>query len=297
MPRRHQHRSSRRLNRRLKPVASGSRSRASGVRFARLVTIMQRLRSRTGCPWDKEQTLESLKPFVLEETYEVLDAIDRRDYDALKYEIGDLLFEAVFLAQICAEAGRFTVADAIKAITEKLVRRHPHVFGEGVTRKHLASSGAVREQWERLKAKESGPERQGVLAGVPPTLPALLRAYEIGSRVAAVGFDWATPADVIAKIDEEIGELRHAMKRETRTRVAEEMGDLLFALVNLSRKLGIEPEAALRSANDKFSRRFAGVEARLARRGRSVHVATREELERAWQEVKGVRARRSRKTR
>ena len=150
---------------------------------------MRRLRSSSGCPWDREQTLDSLKPFVLEETYEALDAIDQKNYDALRQEIGDLLFEAVFLAQICAEAGHFTIGDAIDAVNSKLIRRHPHVFGRSAARRQVASSEAVLKQWERLKAKEQEPTRREVLAGVPRALPGLLRAYEMGSRAATVGFD------------------------------------------------------------------------------------------------------------
>ena len=250
---------------------------------------MRRLRSASGCPWDREQTLDSLKPFVLEETYEALDAIDQKDYDALRQEIGDLLFEAVFLAQICAEAKHFTIGDTIDAVNRKLIRRHPHVFGRPAARRRLASSDAVLEQWERLKAKEQEPARRGVLAGVPRTLPALLRAYEMGSRAATVGFDWTEPGDVIAKIDEEVAELRQAMDDEPQDRVADEMGDLLFTIANLCRKLGIEPEAALRSANDKFAKRFAAVEACLADRGQSVHAAIADELEQAWRDVKAQR--------
>jgi len=272
-------------------------------RFRALVALMQRLRAPDGCPWDREQTLESLRGFLLEETYEVLDAIDRGDRARLAGEIGDLLFEGVFLAQICAEDGDFTVADSLRAITDKLVRRHPHVFGQARARKAMPGARPapapprrraietpeqVVEQWEQIKAREQSAsgEPRGVLAGVPRSLPALLRAYEIGTRVSAVGFDWARPEDVVDKIDEEVAEFRRAIGHESPERAEEEMGDLLFSVANLCRKLGIEPESALRKANEKFSVRFAKVERGLDARGRSVHDATLEEMEAEWQRVK-----------
>ena len=258
---------------------------AAGQAFARLVGIMQRLRGPGGCPWDHQQTLESLRPFVLEETYEVLQAIDSGDRDALRGEIGDFLFEGVFLAQIAADEGHFTVVESIEAICEKLVRRHPHVFGTDSTAK---TAGQVLEQWEEIKAREqqASGRKKAVLAGMPKTLPALLGAHEIGTRVAAVGFDWARTEDVIEKIREEVEELAGAFRRETRERVEEEMGDLLFSIANLSRKLGVEPESALRKANEKFAARFAALEAFLEERGRTVHEASLEEMETAWEAIK-----------
>lgn len=259
--------------------------RDAGREFQRLVDVMQRLRGPDGCPWDREQTLATLRPFVLEETYEVLDAIDRGDHDALRGEIGDFLFEGVFLAQIAHDEGRFSVADSLRAITGKLIRRHPHVFG---TAKGVTTAGKVVEQWEQIKAREQGDAGQtrSVLRGIPKALPALLGAHEISTRAAAVGFDWARPDDVLAKIEEEVAELKHAVARETHARVEEEMGDLLFALANLARKLGVEPESALRQANQKFSARFERVERHFEARGRSVHDATLDEMEGAWQEIK-----------
>ena len=247
---------------------------------------MARLRGPQGCPWDREQTLESLRAFLLEETHEVLEAIDRGDYVALRGEIGDLLFEGVFLAQVAADDGRFTVADSLRAIVAKLIRRHPHIFDpQG---RPLDTPGEVHQQWEQIKAKEQAEagERRSVLRGLSKSLPSLLRAYEIGTRAAAVGFDWARTADVIDKIEEEVAELRTAVASEGRARSEEEMGDLLFAIVNLSRKLGIEPESALRQANEKFTRRFEALEDRLHARGRSVHEATLDEMEREWREIK-----------
>jgi MazG family protein len=255
------------------------------------------LRSPSGCPWDRKQTPESLRPFLLEETYEALDAIDRGDLDSLGGELGDLLFQCVFQSQIAAEEGRFDIADAVMSIARKLIRRHPHVFtaagrplSAAARRRATAkSSDQVLTQWEALKAREqhAAGAKARILAGVPRALPSLLRAHEIGTRVAAVGFDWPRASDVMDKIDEEARELREALA-ESPARAAEELGDLLFALSNLSRKLGIEPEAALRKANDKFSERFAAVESLMEARGRSVHGASLEELEAAWTEIKKI---------
>ncbi len=258
----------------------------AGAAFQALVDIMARLRGPRGCPWDREQTLQSLRGFVLEETHEVLDAIDRGDTDALRGEIGDLIFEGVFLAQISADEGHFTVADSLRSITEKLIRRHPHIFDpEG---RPLDTPGEVHQQWEQIKSKEQADagERRSVLRGVPRALPALLRAHEIGTRVAAVGFEWANAADVVDKIEEEVAELRQAVDGEGPARTEEEMGDLLFSITNLARKLGIDSESALRKANEKFTRRFNALEERLHARGRSVHDATLEEMEREWEAVK-----------
>jgi MazG family protein len=261
-------------------------ARTAGREFQTLVDIMARLRGPDGCPWDREQTIESLRGFVLEETYEVLDAIDRGDHDALRGEVGDLLFEGVFLAQVEADAGRFSVTDSLRAISEKLVRRHPHIFE--LTASHVRTAGQVMEQWEQIKAreqKEAG-ERRSLLRGVPKSLPSLLRAHEIGTRVAAVGFDWAKTTDVIEKIEEEVSELRQAIAREGHIRAEEEMGDLLFSLAQLARQLNIEPESALRKANEKFSARFEQLEHGFEARGESIHEATLDRMEAEWKRVK-----------
>jgi MazG family protein len=257
----------------------------AGRAFQTLVDVMRRLRGPNGCPWDREQSFETLRPFVLEETYEVLEAIDRRDFDDLRGEIGDLLFEGVFLAQIASDEDRFTVADSLQHITDKLIRRHPHVFGSA---KHVRTSGQVLEQWEQIKSREHQGEgrRPSVLRGLPKALPALLGAHEIGTRAAAVGFDWATAEDVVAKIEEEVAELRQAARDEPRERVEEEMGDLLFAIANLARKLGIEAESALRRANQKFADRFQKLEQAFDDQGRSVHDASLEEMEATWEAIK-----------
>jgi len=269
-------------------------SNGAGERFDKLVEIMRALRAPDGCPWDREQTQASLRPFVLEETYEVLEAIESGGPVQLCEELGDFLFEAVFLAQIAAERDEFTIGDAIDAICEKLVRRHPHVFARGESDPTL-TSGQVIEKWETLKAREREAAGQPAkkprttLSGVPKTLPSLLRAYEVSARAAAVGFDWAKAADVLDKIEEEVAELRHEVESGATghlSRAEEEMGDLLFAIANLSRKLGIEPEAALRRANDKFTTRFDAVERAFTARSRSMSEATLEEMEAEWQKVK-----------
>ena len=234
----------------------------AGEAFQRLVEIMKRLRGPGGCPWDHEQTIQSLRGFVLEETYEVLDAIDRDDHDGLRGEIGDFIFEGVFLAQIEADGGHFEVADSLTDIAEKLIRRHPHVFA---TAAGVDTPGKVVEQWEQIKSREQkdAGKKRSLLSGVPKSMPSLLRAHEIGTRVAAVGFDWARTADVVDKIEEEVAELREAIAHESHERAEEEMGDLLFSIANLARKLGIEPESALRKANEKFSGRFTALEGRV----------------------------------
>lgn len=276
------------------PSATGATSGGIGGRFDRLVEIMRTLRSPDGCPWDREQTQASLRPFVLEETYEVLEAIDSGSSSQLCEELGDFLFEAVFLAQIADERGEFTIADAIDAICDKLVRRHPHVFAREAGEPSL-TPGQVVEKWETLKAREREASGQPTkrakttLSGVPKTLPSLLRAYEVSARAAAVGFDWVKATDVLDKIEEEVAELRREVESGATghlSRAEEEMGDLLFAIANLSRKLGIEPEAALRRANEKFTTRFDAVEQAFTSRGESISDATLDEMEAEWRRVK-----------
>jgi len=268
----------------------------AGKRFDRLVEIMRALRAPDGCPWDREQTQASLRPFVLEETYEVLEAIESGSPAHLCEELGDFLFEAVFLAQISDERGEFTIADAIDAICDKLVRRHPHVFAREEGDPSL-TSGQVIEKWETLKARERAaaglPAKKPhtTLSGVPKTLPSLLRAYEVSARAAAVGFDWAKASDVLDKIEEEVAEVRREVESGATgdlSRAEEEMGDLLFAIANLSRKLGIEPEAALRRANEKFTTRFDAMEGAFAARGKLLSDASLHEMEREWQRVKAT---------
>jgi MazG family protein len=274
--------------------APSAAARAAADQFARLVDIMATLRAPDGCPWDREQTIDTLKPFVLEETYEVLEAIDQTDHHALREELGDFLFEAVFVAQLESEAGHFTIADSVQAIADKLVRRHPHVFARETLEAPVDTAGQVKVRWEEIKAQERGAAAapKTLLGGVPAALPALLRAYQIGSRAASVNFDWIAAHDVVDKIQEEVDEIREVAQAGDAadpTRVEEEVGDLLFAIANLSRKLGVEPETALRKANDKFTRRFTAMEKRIDASGRRMRDMSLEELEAEWQLVKANR--------
>jgi MazG family protein len=271
-----------------------SDSTRAAAAFSRLIDIMATLRGPGGCPWDREQTIDTLKPFVLEETYEVLDAIDRHDHAALAEELGDFVFEAVFLAQLEAEAGHFTIADSVETVADKLVRRHPHVFKREEGEAALDTAGQVRTRWEDIKAQErsaggDASREKTLLSGIAPTLPALLRAYHIGVRAASVGFDWTHATDVVAKIEEEVAEIREAVGHADRTeqdQVEEEVGDLLFAIANLARKLGVEAETALRKANDKFTRRFTAMERSIAASDRAMREMTLEQLEAEWQLAK-----------
>ena len=261
-------------------------AQCAGERFAKLVELMRTLRSSVGCAWDREQTLASLRPFILEEAYEVVDAIDRNSSEDLCDELGDLLLEAVFVAQICAETGEFTIADSANAINAKLIRRHPHVFGKGAA--HELSSREVKAQWDQIKSQERGERttRSGLLDDIPDSLPSLMRASRIGARTARVGFDWDESRDVLEKVDEELTELREAIDADEQAHVDEELGDLLFTLANLARKLNLDPESSLRSANQKFKRRFQLLEENLSKQGKSLHEATSEELEQEWRTVK-----------
>src|SRR5262245_20653688 len=279
-----------------------SDSARAAQEFVRLIDIMATLRGPGGCPWDREQTIDTLKPFVLEETYEVIEAIDHHDHTALKEELGDFVFEAVFLAQLEAEAGHFSIADSLTIVADKLVRRHPHVFKRDEGEAALHSGEQVRVRWEEIKAQErsgSGetPKPKTLLSGIAPALPALLRAYHIGTRAASVGFDWARPGGVVEKIQEEVNELREVTNDHARAE--EEMGDLLFAIANLARKIGIEPETALRKANDKFTRRFAEMERGIVASGHTMAKLSLDELEIEWQKTKerisheGTKTRRS----
>jgi nucleoside triphosphate diphosphatase len=302
---------------RAEPPAPG---RTPADAFAALVELMRILRSPEGCPWDREQTIDTLKPFVLEEAHEVVDAIERGDLESLKGEIGDLVFEGVFLAQLCSElppdqgaAAGFTITDALNDVRAKLVRRHPHVFAADPSTSTVTTAGAVKKQWDEIKADERaarGNPGEGLFDRIPRSLPSLLRAHEIGVRAASVGFDWPQAADVLDKVAEELGELRAAVERRDRggdraeetgttaeaghdrTRptsgtVDEELGDLLFAIANLARKLGIDPEVSLRDANRKFLARFDAMRERLASLGIPLGQAGLDEMEAAWQEVKG----------
>lgn len=251
---------------------------------------MAQLRGPEGCPWDREQTLSTLKPFVLEEAYEVVEAIDRHDIDELRGELGDLVFEAVFLAQLCAEAGHFTIGDAVQHVVDKLIRRHPHVFGTKRARaSNVDTSAKVVTQWDAIKAQErrtAGKPDAGPLGDVPLAMPALLRALHISKRAAKVGFEWATARDVLLKVKEELMEVEDAMALDARPAIEEELGDLLFSMVNLARKSRIDPEAALRAANKKFVRRFTAMALHLESRGLSLGETSLAEMEASWTQVK-----------
>lgn len=246
---------------------------------------MQRLRAPDGCPWDRKQDFDSIKPYLLEETYEVLDAIDARDWAGLREEIGDLLLEAAFFAQMADEAGHFRMEDSLDAINQKLVRRHPHVFGEGTAE----TPEDVKQRWDEIKAqekKEQGREH-GLLEGVPRALPSLVEAAQISSRAAGAGFDWENVDQVLEKLDEERDELDAARTDGlSREHVEMEIGDILFTIVNVARFLKVDPEQALRRTNRKFRDRFAYVEAKLKEQGKTPRDSTLAEMEALWQEAK-----------
>ncbi|MGH7361814.1 MAG: nucleoside triphosphate pyrophosphohydrolase [Candidatus Methylomirabilales bacterium] len=246
---------------------------------------MARLRGPGGCPWDREQSPSSIAPYLLEETYEVLEAIEEGKGARLREELGDLLLQVVFHAQMAAEAGQFTIADVLRGISEKLVRRHPHVFGAGDAK----TASEVLARWEAIKQheREVNGEEASALAGVPRTLPALLRAHRLQEKASrAAGFDWPAVAPVLAKVEEEWAELRGALAAGDPARVGPEFGDLLFGLVNLSRFVGVNPEMVLTAATERFIRRFHYIEAALAKRGKSPRKSTLEEMDLLWEEAK-----------
>ena len=256
-----------------------------GEKFQRLVDIMARLRAPGGCPWDREQTFDTIKPYLLEESYEVLDAIDARDWNELRGELGDLMLQAVFFSQMAAEQKLFDIGGALDAINEKLVRRHPHVFGE----QSAETAGDVRKIWSEVKAAEKEEKGQGskpLLASVPRALPALVEAQQLTSRAAHVGFDWENAEQVLDKLREELDEFHAARLGTSQEELEGELGDLLFVLVNLARFVKVDPEQALRRTNAKFRRRFGYIERKLAERGKSPAESTIEEMEALWQEAK-----------
>ena len=259
-------------------------SRPDAGAFAELVEIMARLRAPDGCPWDREQTHASLKPYLLEEVYEALEAIDQEDHQALCRELGDVLLQVVFHAQIAAESGRFSAAEVCRAISDKLVRRHPHIFGD----LQVDSAKEVVTNWERIKEEERRAEDRpaSVLEGVPKHAPALLRAQRIQARASRVGFDWDDIEGPLDKVEEEFSELREAAEQGETARIHEEFGDLLFALVNTGRFLDLSAEDVLRQAVDKFEDRFHKVEAFFRERGRDMRQASLEEMDRIWDQVK-----------
>jgi len=246
---------------------------------------MARLRAPGGCPWDREQSFDTIKPYLLEETYEVLEAIDQRDWAALADELGDLLLQAVFFAQMAAEENKFRIDDSIDAIVQKLIRRHPHVFADGSAK----TADDVKRRWDEIKAdekKSKGEPARGLLESVPRNLPALVEAQQIASKAAGVGFDWENADQVLDKLHEELDEFHEARRHASRQELEDELGDLLFVLVNLARFVKVDPEQALRSTNAKFRRRFGYVEQKLAERGKSALESSVAEMESLWQEAK-----------
>jgi tetrapyrrole methylase family protein/MazG family protein len=266
-------------------------------RFQKLTDLMAALRAPHGCPWDRKQTHESLKPYLLEETYEVLESIDHQDGRKLSEELGDVLLQVLFHSQIAAEAGAFTIDDVLDRLADKLVRRHPHVFPNGSKDSVPTNAEQVLARWEDIKRAERQAEGrpESVLDGVPQTLPALLRAYQIQARAARVGFDWSPDQagfdQVLAKIEEEIRELRSALRQPLphdtqHAAISAEFGDILFSLVNLARFLKVNPEDALRVAVNRFAARFQYIEGRAAQGGRAVGELSLDEMNRLWEEAK-----------
>jgi MazG family protein len=267
-------------------------------RCEELVELMARLRAPDGCPWDREQTAKTLRTYLVEETYEVLDAIERDDPQALRDELGDLLLQILFHAQIASEQGRFSMDDVLSNLHDKLVRRHPHVFGDA----RAETPGQVVQNWEALKAAERSlheanrgggrtglsatPAEKSILAGVSSHLPALLEAFQVSRRAASAGFEWQKFEDLLAKLDEEVEELRRARASADPEWLEDEIGDLLFVVVNVARYLGYDPEPALRRANRRFRRRFAELEAELTKKGRRLEEANLAELDALWELVK-----------
>jgi len=256
--------------------------------IARLIEIMAQLRNPDGgCPWDLEQTFATIAPYTIEEAYEVAEAIADNDMRELRDELGDLLLQVVFHARMAEEAGAFSFGDVVEAITAKLIRRHPHVFGDAAAR----SAGDVRGQWERIKAdekRERGVEHKRTLDGIPTALPALIRATKLQAKASTVGFDWNDPRAVLAKLREEIGEIEAELPGGDKDRLEDEVGDLLFAAVNLARHLKVDADQALRRTNGKFERRFAAIEDGLAEQGRAPADATLDEMEALWQRAKAA---------
>lgn len=258
---------------------------ASGEQFEALVQIMERLRADNGCPWDREQTRETLKPFLIEEAYEVVEAIDEGDPKHLMEELGDLLFQVVFHAQVAAERREFTIGQVLAATADKMVRRHPHVFGDSTA----STTHEVLEQWEELKREERNAAAAipaSALDGVPRELPGLLRAQRLQDKASRTGFDWPEISGVMAKVEEELGELKEAIGSAAPEAVEEELGDVLFSLVNLARFLNLSAEDALRRSIARFATRFQRMEEALQRDGRRLKEMSIEEMDRLWEEAK-----------
>ncbi|MEW6001800.1 MAG: nucleoside triphosphate pyrophosphohydrolase [Nitrospirota bacterium] len=249
--------------------------------FQELLKIMEELRGERGCPWDKEQTRESLKPFIIEESYELIESIEEGDAEKIKEELGDLLFQIVFQCQIAKEKKEFDMPDVIKKIGEKMIARHPHVFGEA----EYKTTGEVLVHWEEQKKRE-GKGRESILEGVPKALPSLLRARRLQDRVGKVGFDWKRVEDVLDKLDEELKEFKKAMEMKNRDEIEDELGDIFFMLVNVSRFINVNPEDALRKTIGKFISRFRYIEMKAADEGKELSEMTLEEMDKLWDRAK-----------
>ncbi len=260
-------------------------SESAGEKFERLVAIMARLRAPGGCPWDREQSFDTIKPYLLEETYEVMEAIDARDWPELAEELGDLMLQPVFFAQMASEEGRFRIEDSLDAINQKLIRRHPHIFGDS----KADTAGEVLKRWNEIKLEEKKAKKREpklLLESIPAAMPALVEAQQISSRAADVGFDWQNAGQVLDKLDEELKELAEARVSSTQEEIEGEVGDLFFVLVNLARFLKVDPEQALRKTNRKFRNRFGHVERGLASKGKTLRESSVAEMEELWQEAK-----------
>ncbi len=247
----------------------------------KLIEIMEKLRIK--CPWDREQTRESIKPFLIEETYEVIEAIDEGEPEKLKEELGDLLFQIIFQCQIAKERGEFTIDDVMEHIASKMVSRHPHVFGDA----EYKTAEEVLEQWEERK-KEEGKQRESLLEGIPKELPALIKAHRVQSRAAKVGFDWKDISDVLEKLNEELREFREAIDKKNQEEIEDELGDIFFSLVNISRFVGVNPEDALRKTISKFISRFRHIEIKAKEMGKNLSEMTLEEMDKLWEEAKSL---------
>ena len=255
----------------------------TGKDFEKFVDIMAQLRSENGCPWDREQTHETLKKYLIEEAYEVIDAIDSGDMDELRGELGDLMLQVLFHAQLAKEQGIFDIDDVIEGITSKLIRRHPHVFGDT----QVENAEEVLTRWEQIKLGEKGYEhRKSVLDGVPNSLPALIKAMEISKRAAKTGFEWPNLDAVVEKLHEEVDELKHELHAGDRERIAEEIGDLLFTVVNVARWTKVDPEDSLRTMTKRFSDRFRRIEDAARESGRPIEDMTIEEMDAVWNRAK-----------
>jgi MazG family protein len=263
----------------------------AGQKFSELIRIMARLRAPGGCPWDRKQSFDSIKAYLLEESYEVMDAIDRRDWPGLTEELGDLLLQPVFFAEIAAEDGLFTIADSLDAINRKLVRRHPHVFSDA----SAETPEDVKRRWDEIKLEEKSEKghapADSILDGVPRNLPALVEAEKINHKAAGIGFEWPTIDGVVEKLREEVAELAGARETEDPSQVEHEVGDLFFTLVNVARFLKVDPEEALRKTNGRFRRRFAHVEREIAASGSASSETPLERLEELWQDAKRLEER------